>query len=106
LNVKTVHILRLMLLTVLTTYPRIVEISQYIPLPLRMGEGQGGVDNTFGPPPLYPLPRWGGEVYEGTLNVRDKFSDQQCKNLNDLNGPNIISMELLFYLMGPLVPAS
>jgi len=65
-----------MLLTVLTTYPRIVEIFPiYPPSPSGWGRVKVGVDNTFGPPPLYPLPRWGGEVYEGTLNVRDKFSE-------------------------------
>jgi hypothetical protein len=41
-----------------------------------MGEGQGGGgQNQLVPPPLPPLPRWGGEALrEIVLDVRDKFS--------------------------------
>jgi hypothetical protein len=42
-----------------------------------MGEGQGGGgQNRFVPPPLHPLPQWGGEAFrEIVLNVRDIFLD-------------------------------
>jgi len=40
------------------------------------GAGGGGGQNRLLPPPLHPLPRWGGEALrEIALNVGDKFSD-------------------------------
>jgi len=43
-----------------------------------MGEGAGGGGQNRGhsvPPPLHPLPRWGGELFglDFQENVRDKF---------------------------------
>ena len=50
-----------------------------------MGEDEGGGGQEpsgpdLVPPPLHPLPRWGGEFF--TVNVRNKLSDFVCKNLH------------------------
>jgi hypothetical protein len=55
-----------------------------------MGEGQGGGgQNRLVPPPLHPLPRWGGEAFrEIVLNVRGKFPDFNEEVSNEPKGEN------------------
>jgi hypothetical protein len=45
---------------------RLFQFSPGIPSP-SMGEGQGGGgrdEDLLVPPPLHPLPQWGGEIFE------------------------------------------
>ena len=48
----------------------------------RVGVGQNRFGLELVPPPLHPLPRWGGEfLLRISKKIRDKFSDFLCKNL-------------------------